>query len=119
MTRKLSRSELIVLNRKRQIRNQFILIGVSLFVMIMLFSVMFSIKGVASTENQEYYKYFKTVEITDGLTIEDLAEEYANPAMISQKEYAMEVRFINNLDSSENPNSGKYIIIPYYDTIHS
>ncbi len=119
MTATLSRSELTVIRRKQQIRKQLILMGLGIVIIISILSLAFSVRGFAAEDNPEYYKYFKTVEITDGLTIEDLAAEYANPYMTSQKAYAQEVRFINNLDSSENPNSGKYIIIPYYDTIHS
>lgn len=91
---------------------------ISVIAVVFIASMFISSKSVAASD-VEYHKYYLKFQITDGMTIEDIAEEYAIPEMTTKEHYAREVRFMNNLDSSENPNSGKYIIIPYYDTIHS
>lgn len=111
---------MLKIRRQRELRRNILLTIIITALVITAMSLFFTLKSVASDGSDvEYYKYFKTIQVSQGETIEDLAEIYANPEMTSEKLYAEEVRFINNLDSSENPISGKYIIIPYYDTIHS
>lgn len=118
--RKMTRSEIIKKNRKRQVRNQYIsLVAVSLFIVIICFSF-FGSKSVACEEdNNELYKYYKTVQITSEQSLYDFADIYAVDEFGDAETYVLEVMFMNNMESDKLTTPGKYIIIPYYDTFHS
>lgn len=116
----LTRSQLIKIKRQQELRRHIIIGILAGFIFIMATTLFFGIKGIASDGSDvEYYKYFKTVMMTEDDSIEGLAEIYANPEMTTVQTYIQEVMFINSIDSLESPISGKYIIIPYYDTLHS
>ena len=116
----LSRSELRLIERKKELRRRLLLAFFIMILFVFMSIMFFSSKSLASDgSTQEYYKYFKTVKLEAGDSLESLAEEYANPEMTTEKLYIEEVVFINNLESADTPISDRYIIIPYYTTIHS
>lgn len=58
-------------------------------------------------------KYYKTIEITSGDTLWDIAETYIDDNYDSVKEYVQELKDINHLDS-DSIQDGQYLTVAYY-----
>ena len=117
-TKVLTRSELTLIRRKKELRNHILIAELAILPLVSLLRVFFSLKSVAS-DGKDYYKYYMTVEIESVESIRDLADTYAIPEMTTKDRFIKEVLFINGIESLETPISSRYIIIPYYSTIHS
>ena len=60
------------------------------------------------------YKYYKSVEISEGDTLWSIAEEYADGRYASTRDYVYELKEINNL-SSDHIQEGQYLTIAYFN----
>ncbi len=103
--------------RKRQLRQQFLFLFMTIL-FIGIFSLLgFSMKAKAqSTTDAEniQYKYYMSVQVEAGDTLWDYAKLYANNTYYkSYKNYIEEVVQINSL-SNDEITTGQYIILPYY-----
>ena len=99
--------------RQRQINRQyrhliFVLVGIILFLMVLLFT---SQNSVAQADEMVIETYRSEV-IQPGDTLWSLAEAYRLPDM-PVEEYIKEVRRINQMNSNELV-SGEYLILPIY-----
>lgn len=104
--------------RKLEVKRNIILIlsSVLLILAIVLFS--FSICSEASTlsDHQVNYKYYKSIQIERGDTLWSIAKENMDQAFYANiNDYISEIKQMNAL-SSNNIQSGNYLIIPYYST---
>ncbi len=116
----MTRSELRLMERRKELRQHIVITVLATILFIALLSIFFCLKSVASDGSEkEYYKHYMTVEIKSADMIEELADIYAIPEMTSKEHYIREVLFMNSIDSLETPVSVRYIVIPYYTTIHS
>ena len=90
------------------------------FIIIAMFLISFSIlflsavKAKATVGEQE--KYYKSIEVTDGVTLWNIAEEYCSNEYNDYNEYINEVKKLNHL-GEDTIHSGQYIVIPYYSAV--
>ncbi len=67
-----------------------------------------------SPEAEGYYKYYTSVSVEYGDTLEQLAVRYNNRGVKTDSEYISEVCRINDLDDRDDIKSGCSLILPYY-----
>ena len=60
-------------------------------------------------------KYYKSIQITSGYTLWNIAEEYMNDEYESVSDYIMEIKKINGL-VSDDIQEGQYLTVAYFDT---
>ncbi|MCQ2523684.1 MAG: hypothetical protein MJ123_05030 [Lachnospiraceae bacterium] len=121
-TQNLSHSELRILNNKRR-RNRQLKRRISLFFTCMMLAMSFIIFHAASSSakninEKTLYKYYKSVQIQAGDTLDELAEEYMTDGKYTKNKYIKELMYINSLDKDSYLRAGSYIIVPYYDVYH-
>lgn len=114
-----SRSEMIIINRKRELRRRICIFGLATALFVALSIFFFCSKSIASDGSEEdLYKYYKYIQVSENETIYDIAECYGNTDMLSVEKYVSEVAFMNNLESIDSSISGMYLVVPYFDTRH-
>ncbi|MBR4207739.1 MAG: LysM peptidoglycan-binding domain-containing protein, partial [Lachnospiraceae bacterium] len=67
-----------------------------------------------SPEAEGYYKYYTSVSVEYGDTLEQLAVRYNNRSIKSDSDYISEICKINSLDNRDKIKSGESLILPYY-----
>lgn len=67
------------------------------------------------TNNKPVHKYYTSIEISDGDTLWDIADEYIGSYNIDKNEYINEICELNHLSNGQI-HSGNNIIIAYYST---
>lgn len=84
-----------------------------LLMVLISFSILFlsAVKARATVGEQE--KYYKSIEVADGVTLWNIAEEYCSSEYNDYNEYISEVKKLNHL-GGDTIHSGQYIVIPYY-----
>ncbi|MDD6193640.1 MAG: LysM peptidoglycan-binding domain-containing protein [Lachnospiraceae bacterium] len=70
----------------------------------------------SAKEEHETYKYYTSIEIQEGDSLWEIAQEYGAVAHIDSRDYIAEVKEINHLQGDEI-HSGQYLTIPYYSSI--
>ena len=69
----------------------------------------------AGTPDSVRYKYYTSIEIGEGSSLWDIAEEYITDEYKSIEEYIEEVKEINHLEE-DLIYEGAYLCIPYYSS---
>lgn len=89
---------------------------VIILAVIILF-VLFSTVDTANagTKDSVRYKYYTSIEIENGGSLWDIAEEYSSVEYESLEAYIDEVKEINHMDS-DLVYAGSYLCIPYYSS---
>ena len=59
-------------------------------------------------------KYYTSIEVVQGDTLNDIASRYISPEYKNISEYVDEVRQMNYLGYDYKIHAGEYIVIPYY-----
>ena len=59
-------------------------------------------------------KYYKSIVVMPGDTLQEIAELNLSPEYSSSEEYMEEVRQMNHLDFDYNIHTGEYLLVPYY-----
>lgn len=104
---------------KRRRRNRFF---IKLTVaMSLIFCICFTFCGLYSyakdTANSiPSYKYYTSIQIQEGDSLENIAACYISNEYKSLKQYIEEVQQMNHLDS-DVIHAGQYLIIPYYSSV--
>ncbi len=94
-------------------------VGVVL-VMLIMFGILLS-HGVltqaktSSALDHTVYKYYTSIQIQPGDTLNSIAEEYMTAEYESTQEYVDEVISMNGLTST-TIHAGAYLTVPYYST---
>ena len=88
-----------------------IAIGVTLFCLCMI-----SLHPYAKDEHN-YAKQYMSYEIQKGDTLWDISNQYNNCSMESSKDYILEVKRINHLDS-DKIYAKSFLVIPYFVDNH-
>ena len=73
----------------------------------------FSVSAQDQNE-QNHYKYYKSVQIKSGDTLWSIAKEYKTGSYESTADYVKEIMSINGL-SSDNIQDSQYLTVVYYD----
>lgn len=83
--------------------------------LIMMISVMAGFKANAQDKKipDGVYKYYRTIEVSDGDTLWSIADEYADFSYVSKDEYINEIKKINSI-SGDTIHSGNYLTVSYY-----
>lgn len=59
------------------------------------------------------YKYYTSIEITEGDTLSSIADEYINLQYQDKDSYMEEIIQLNKIDA-DSIHCGQYLLIPYY-----
>ncbi|MBO7333499.1 MAG: hypothetical protein J6S95_08720 [Lachnospiraceae bacterium] len=117
-TQRLTKAQRSILIRRRELRRKkFILSILTALIFISVVSV-FSMKSIASNgDTPELYKHYKNIYVTAEDSIYDIASEYADSRVTSEKAYIDEIIYMNNMESADFPVAGRFLIVPFYTTI--
>ena len=87
------------------------------FVIIFLVFLLFQTSNItnAGTQNSIRHKYYTSVEIEQGSSLWEIAEEYITEEYDSVDEYIKEVKQINHL-TEDLIYEGAYLCVPYYSS---
>lgn len=101
--------------RLNQIKLHILALSISVVTVITLSILLISFSTEANDRVHEpAYKYYKSIEITNGDTLWSIANDHFDSAYYNNtREYVSEIKKVNNL-TSEKIVAGSYIIIPYY-----
>ena len=89
---------------------------VSFFICVIFFISFAAISGVsASGSEKEVDKQYRSVLISEGDTLWDIADEHNDKALshMSNNEYIKEIESINKINS-DNITAGNYVIVPVF-----
>lgn len=104
------------LKRRKQLRNRIILLLLTTVLVLGSSIVLFASKAKAQSSDEEvFYKYYKSVTVAHGDTLWDYAYEYCDSHYDSYQDYVDEIINMNTLSANEI-TAGQSIIIPYYSS---
>jgi len=107
------KNRIIIKRRKEQLHRQVAVLAISFFIFSLIFSL-FTFNSLAKNNNErEVYKYYTSIEISCGDTLNAIADTYNDIEQCSNEKYIDEVMTINNLQS-DKISAGNYLIVPYY-----
>ena len=104
--------------RRRQVDLKRLMLAVVAAVIVAGFST-FAGTGLVDahdTKDVVMCKYYKSIEITSGDTLWDIAKENMSEEYDSVYEYIDEIMEMNNLDSDQI-HAGQYLTVAYYDVL--
>lgn len=107
-------------NRRRRAQLRKLFLCFATFIMVAGLSISFGTRFVdahdrTSNSMTNKYKYYKSIELSYGDTLWDIAEEYMTNDYDSIYEYIDELKNINGLESDDIHES-RYLTVAYYDT---
>lgn len=101
-----------VINAKRNLTR---LIMAIVMVVVIVIGFKAASAQVKATNRIEAYKFYKTVTISYGQTLEDTARANFDEHYDSFEEFYNEVKSINHVNEDSAMAGGKLLYIPYYD----
>lgn len=103
------------LRRKKELRRNISLFIMTMVLIIVSSSVLFSFKTKAQEKNEViFYKYYKSITVSDGETLWGYAVQYADPShYCDYQEYIDEVLCMNGM-FDEQITVGQHILLPYF-----
>lgn len=104
--------------RQSKLRRRCLMVAMTLCLVAICAVSYHSIRISANTgEEQIYFKYYTNINVKHGETLWELADEYIDYGMYSDKNaYISEVQRINHLKEDSMLKAGQYLIMPYYST---
>ena len=110
VNRQLNRRYHVVAFQKRV----FVLAAIAVASLLILLGTSIRIFAGNSTASEEpLQKYYTSIQIHDGDTLWNIADEYMSGSNLTKKEYIEELRRLNHLQNDTIYN-GEYIIVSYY-----
>lgn len=115
------KSELRIINNRRrreaELKRHILIFAVSFIAIIILLSLSFSLKSVASSKDDVVlYKFYDSVEIESGDTLMSISNKYYGNGFDSVDSFMKEIMYINGINENSILISGNYLVIPFYDT---
>ena len=107
------------INRRKEVRRQIVTLIVTFIIIIFLaltFGGIFSKANTPSEQSKMSYKYFKSVMIEYGDSLDSISSNYQNAGYDSKDVYMNEIVKINSI-TKDVIHSGEYLILPYYDNV--
>lgn len=105
------------LQREKQVKKQRTILFILLFAVVLVVAVL-SIShfayASADTDNLPRAKYYKSIMIYSGDTLDSIAEKYISDEYASTEQYIYEVSCMNYLSEDTTLIAGNYLVIPYY-----
>ena len=95
---------MVVKNKKKFVRAILLIIGISIGINLLISTTAFSHQDLK----------YKTVSVSSGDTLWNIAEKYMNNDYDSVQAYMKELKEINGL-SGDKIYEGKYLMVPYYN----
>ena len=104
------------IRRERRIKRRLARFLVILSILIPVAITFGAIRSYAdpSTSITTGTKYYKSIVVMPGDTLQEIAELNLSPEYSSSEEYMEEVRQMNHLDFDYNIHTGEYLLVPYY-----
>ncbi len=109
-------------NHRRVQRQKQIVKRVSLCISIFLFSIFLSFRitgflsNAESNDTVKYYKYYTSISIQPGDSLDKLATKYDDSHFSSIQEFKNDVLVVNCLEDEDQLTAGMYLLIPYYSS---
>lgn len=104
--------------RKRNVYLKKIMLVFTALVLVLGISVFYGTNLVDAHDSSDSVtpekKYYKSIQITSGDTLWNIAEEYMNDDYESVSEYINEIKRINGL-ISDDIQEGQYLTVAYFD----
>ena len=105
------------IRRRRIVRRQFILLGLSIALVIFLFAFV-GTTVMSSAQSDEYettFKYYKTVTVHSNETLWSIADaNFSADNYDNLNEYIGEICSINGVSDPDMVKAGEAIVVPYY-----
>lgn len=111
-----TRSQQRVIQRRKQVRIQRIVIGAVIVIAVVILSIIFGSKFAyadSSDPGMTSQKYFKSITIESGDTLTSIASENISSEYKNVQQYINEVKRMNYMLDDEI-NVGDSLIVPYY-----
>ncbi len=104
------------IRRKRQLRRRMIIAGIILC-LLMIFGVPGTVflSRASAEEPAVSYKYYTSILVYPGDTLNSIAGTYADSHYKSLDAYIEEVRMTNHLPD-DDIRAGEYLVVPYYSS---
>ena len=105
------------IRRRRIVRRQFILLGLSIALVIFLFAFV-GTTVMSSAQSDEYettFKYYKTITVHSNETLWSIADaNFSADNYDNLNEYIGEICSINGVSDPDMVKAGEAIVVPYY-----
>ncbi|SFP63837.1 hypothetical protein SAMN04487928_10542 [Butyrivibrio proteoclasticus] len=104
-------------NKKRRqkiVKRQRFILGAGISILIVMIACIASTLVSEARSEAVRYKYYTSVTVHSGDTLESLADEYITEEYRDQASFIREVCGINNLEDEDSIMAGECIILPYY-----
>ena len=104
-------------NKKRRlkiVRRQRFMLGAVIAILAVIAAFIASTLVTEARSEAVKYKYYTSVTVHSGDTLESLADEYITEDYRDHTSYIREVCGINNLEDADSIVAGECIILPYY-----
>ena len=105
------------IRRRRIVRRQFILLGLSIALVIFLFAFV-GTTVMSSAQSDEYettFKYYKTITVHSNETLWSIADaNFSADYYDNLNEYIGEICSINGVSDPDMVKAGEAIVVPYY-----
>ena len=106
-------------NKKRRlktVRRQRMILGIVIALFIALFTFLSVALLTKANAEDIRYKYYTTVTIGCGDTLETIAGNYISDEYRDMSSYICEVQSINHIEDKDVIHAGDNIIVPYYSS---
>lgn len=99
--------------KKREKQNSVFLIALSMVLFIIMCSACFGTIRAQAADETSAYKYYTSIQITPGQTLNDIAGIYMTDDYKDTSAYIEEVCMINHI-FPDDIHEGEYLTVPYY-----
>lgn len=102
-------------SRRESIRKQksILWVAVSVIILVIICSVCFGTIRAQAADEIHSYKYYTSVQILQGQTLNDIADIYMTDDYKNTSAYIEEVCTINHI-FPDDIHEGEYLTVPYY-----
>ena len=100
-------------NRKKQ--KSFFVIALSMLLFIIICSACFGTIRAQAADEASAYKYYTSIQITSGQTLNGIADIYMTDDYKNTSAYIEEVCMINHI-FPDDIHEGEYLTVPYYSS---
>ena len=104
------------LRRKKELRNHFLLLVMTVCLIVTCSIFMSTFRSSAQSDPAKTsYKYYKSITVTSHDTLWSIAQQYMDETHYDTvTDYINEVRYMNSL-TDDSIHYGEYLVIPYFE----
>ncbi len=105
------------LRRKKEFRRKVIKFCVAFSIILFIGAAFLSVRSFAGSKKDsvQRVKYYKSIVIEKGDTVNSIADKYISSEYSSKKEYISELVNINHIADVDCISAGSHLIVPYFE----